>query len=161
MATEPLLIAIAICRSMFAPYAALDAGPSPSSKSLALDFDKSPPPHFQLLSSLRTWNFSIAALTATILLSNVLAVTLVGLFSVTTGKFHDRIQITDYAFPTLQGNFSTPAANMYFIPDEKFLSARLAASASGLTVWSPGSSPVSSTVSSPRPHLWRVLCHRP
>lgn len=117
LTTEPLLIAIATCRYMFAPYAALDAGPTSSPKSLALDFDKSPP-HFQLFRALRTCNFSLAGLTAMILLSNVLAVALVGLFSARTGKFHDRIPVSTYAFPTLLKNFSTPASDMYFLLDE-------------------------------------------
>lgn len=83
-----------------------------------------PPPHFQLFRSLRTWNFPLAGLTATILLSNVLAVALVGLFSATTGKFHDRIPVATYAFPTLLKNFSTPASVRYFLLDESLSNDR-------------------------------------
>lgn len=51
MVIEPVLIVIGTCQCMLAPYHALAPGPALSSKSLTLDYDKSPP-HFQLFNSL-------------------------------------------------------------------------------------------------------------
>lgn len=127
MATEPVLVAVGTCRYMLAPYANLTPGPAPSSKSLALDYDKSPP-HFQLYSSLRTRNFALAALTAAILLSNVLAVALVGLFSATSGTIARKIDIPIFAMPTFGGEFTVPAVEMYYILD-----GVLSGNSSGLT----------------------------
>lgn len=128
MATEPVLVAVATCRYMLAPYAKLTPGPAPSSTSLALDYDKSPP-HFQLFSSLRTRNFALGALSATILLSNVLAVALVGLFSPTSGRFPRTIDIPIYAMPTFAGPFTVPAVEMYYVLD-----GALSGNTTGLTV---------------------------
>lgn len=65
---------------MLSPYQPLLRGPTKSPRSLDLDLDKSPP-HFQLLRALRARDLALALLSAAILLSNVLAVSLSALFS--------------------------------------------------------------------------------
>lgn len=67
---------------MVVPYKALEAGDASYSKSLAVDYDRTPP-HFQLVRALYTRQFTLAALTVAILLSNVLSVALAGLYSST------------------------------------------------------------------------------
>lgn len=114
MAAEPLLVTIATCQCMLAPYIALQAGPTPIQDSLTVDYDKSPP-HFQLLTSLRMGKFALAALTVTILLSNVLAVALAGLFSATTEKVDYTTQVPAYDLPMFDGTFNVPADEMYFV----------------------------------------------
>lgn len=114
MAIEPVLIVIAPCQCVMAPYSALDLGPAVSSRSLALDYDQYPP-HFQLYSSLRTSNLALAGLTTTILLSNVLSVALVGLFSSTTRQFNSTTVVHTYPPPHFQSSFTSPALEMYFI----------------------------------------------
>lgn len=120
MATEPVLLSIAICQSMLAPYKALETGPATSSKSLALDYDRSPP-HFQLFTSLPTGNMAIAALTTAILLSNVLAVALAGLFSESPGQFNMTAEVPTYTTPLIQGTFTELAQEMYYILAEDLL----------------------------------------
>lgn len=65
---------------MVAPYEILRRGHAPSSKTLTIDYDKTPP-HFQTFQALKTGNFGLAALTIAIILANFLAVALGGLFS--------------------------------------------------------------------------------
>ncbi|RPB06372.1 hypothetical protein P167DRAFT_569178, partial [Morchella conica CCBAS932] len=77
---EPLLVSLGSHLCMLAPYTPLLRGPTRASHSLSLDLDKSPP-HFQLLRALRAKHWLIAALSAAILLSNVLAVALSALFT--------------------------------------------------------------------------------
>lgn len=113
MAIEPVLIIIATCQCMMAPYTALDLGPAVSSRSLALDYDQYPP-HFQLYRSLRTGNLALAGLTTTILLSNVLSVALAGLFSSTTRPIYSTTMVHTYPPPQFQSSFTSPAMEMYF-----------------------------------------------
>lgn len=120
MATEPVLLGLAICQSMLAPYKALEPGPATSSKSLALDYDRSPP-HFQLFTSLSTGNLAIAALTTAILLSNVLAVALAGLFTGSPGQFNVIAEVPTYTTPLIQGTFTELAQEMYYILAEDLL----------------------------------------
>lgn len=111
---EPVLITIGICHCMVAPYRTLSARLSKSSESLGLDFERSPP-QFQLLRALRTGHYSIAAMAGSILLSNVLAITLASLIT-TTPRGHDiGIQLQTYSSPAIQGSFTEPAQEMYFL----------------------------------------------
>lgn len=112
---------------MLAPYAALKPGPAPSETSLAIDYDTSPP-HFQLFHSLRTGDRTLAVLITAILLSNVLSVALAGLFSVGVTKLNTTIELANYAAPMINGSFTVPTQEMYFIL-ERELSSDLAAPA--------------------------------
>lgn len=103
---------------MLAPYKVLESGPAASSKSLAVDYDRSPP-HFQLLPSIQSGNVVLAALTVTILLSNVLAVALAGLFSGTPAMFEVTTKVHTYADPKIQGTFTELAHEMYYILAEE------------------------------------------
>ncbi|RPB07990.1 hypothetical protein P167DRAFT_372917 [Morchella conica CCBAS932] len=77
---EPLWVLIGTYACMVAPYEILRPGHAPSSKTLTIDYDKTPP-HFQTFQALKTGNFGLAALTIAIILANFLAVALGGLFS--------------------------------------------------------------------------------
>lgn len=118
MASEPILITIASCQCMLAPYTMLTRGPASSSKALAVDFDKSPP-HFQLLRSLRTRNVPLAALTVAILLCNVLAVALAGLFSGTVRRLDSTTDVASYPAAQIRAGFTLPAQEMYFLLAEQ------------------------------------------
>lgn len=119
MIIEPVLITLGSCACMLAPYKALNRANAPSSSPLAVDYDKSPS-HFQLLRSLRTGNFVLAALSAAILLSNILATAFAGLFSPTTRDFHINTEMQTPTTVTVQGNFTDPAQEMYYVFVEDF-----------------------------------------
>lgn len=118
MAAEPTLTTIASYQCMLAPYTVLTPGPAGSGKSLAVDYDKSPP-HFQLIRALSTVNIPLAALTVSIFLCNVLAVALAGLFSSTTRKLNMTTEVRTHEAPRLQDVFTKPAQEMYFILAEQ------------------------------------------
>lgn len=122
MAAEPIFIAIAICHCMIAPYVMLTQGAPTSSKALAVDFDKSPP-HFQILRSLRTRNVPLAALTGSILLCNLLAVALAGLFSISNRPF-DSTEVVTYPHVRLYRENALPQQEMYHVLAEQ-LSGRV------------------------------------
>lgn len=117
MAAEPIFITIAICQCMIAPYAMLTRGAPTSSKSLAVDFDKSPP-HFQIVRSLRTRNVPLAALTLSILLCNVLTVALAGLFTITQRPL-DNTEVTTYPDAWFMRGISLPEQEMYHVLAEQ------------------------------------------
>lgn len=78
--TEPLWVLIGTYACMVAPYEILRRGRAPSSKTLTIDYDKTPP-HFQTFQALKARNFGLAALTIATILANFLAVAFGGLFS--------------------------------------------------------------------------------
>lgn len=117
VAMEPVIVAIATCQCMLTPYLALKQGPVSSSKSLAVDYDQSPP-HFQPFRSLRTVSLPLAAVTFAILLCNVLAVAMAGLFSATTAEYRTTTEVHTYATPKIYGQFTEPAQEMYFLLHE-------------------------------------------
>lgn len=117
MAAEPIFITIAICQCMIAPYAMLTRGTPTSSEALAVDFDKSPP-HFQIVRSLRTRNIPLAALTLSILLCNVLAVALAGLFTITDRPL-DSTEVVTYPNPIVFTNKILPEQEMYHVLAEQ------------------------------------------
>lgn len=113
MAPSPIMISIASCVCMLGPYTMLArrAGSSP----LTLDFDKSPP-QFQFVRSLRTGHFPLFALDVAILLCNVLAVSLAGLFFTSTSYLDDRpFGVATYPAPILLGGFTDPGYDMYLL----------------------------------------------
>lgn len=75
-----MLTILASYHCMLGPYQTLNQLNAPSSTSLSIDYDKSPP-HFQLVRAIRQKNLPLAALTTALLLSHVLAVAFAGLFS--------------------------------------------------------------------------------
>lgn len=117
MAAEPIFITIAICHCMIAPYAMLTRGVPTDSKALAVDFDKSPP-HFQIVRSLRTRNVPLAAPTVSILLCNVLAVALAGLFSITDLPL-DSTEVVTYPRAIIYTNSILPQQEMYHVLAEQ------------------------------------------
>lgn len=117
MAAEPIFITIAICQCMIAPYAMLTRGTPTSSAALAVDFDKSPP-HFQIVRSLRTRNVPLAALTFSILLCNVLAVALAGLFTITDRPL-DSTEVVTYPDAIVFTNYILPEQEMYHVLAEQ------------------------------------------
>lgn len=115
MAIEPVLILLGSYHCMFGPYKPLLRGRrSLSPKSLAVDFDKSPP-HFQLLRALDTGNTALAALTVAILLSNVLSVAFSGIFSATATEFRIGVSVLKSDNATVNATFEVPAQEMYYI----------------------------------------------
>ncbi|KAI5851710.1 hypothetical protein DFP73DRAFT_166430 [Morchella snyderi] len=72
---EPLRVLIGTYACMVAPYEILRRGHAPSSKTLTIDYDKTPP-HFQTFQALKTGNFGLAVLTIAIILANFLPVAL-------------------------------------------------------------------------------------
>lgn len=108
MIIEPALVSLGSCHCMLGPYKALKGGHARSSVSLAVDFDRSPP-HFQLLRSLRSMNFTLAGLTIAILLSNVLAVAFAGLFSAVAEQVQTSKNLT------INEGFGGFGSEMYYI----------------------------------------------
>lgn len=107
MLVEPFLVVIGSYSSMIGPYKALDCTNGVGcAKSLALDYDKSPP-HFQLIQSLKGGNLPLCALSIAILMANVLAVTLAGLFSRAN-------QAQPFHIPSIAHGFQTPAQEVYY-----------------------------------------------
>lgn len=102
IAVEPLLVAIASSYCMLTPYEKLRRRNASSKDSLSVDYDKSPP-HFQLARTLRAGDIELAALTAAILLSNVLAVALSGLFSLTYSDAMISHDVQTTGIPTMKG----------------------------------------------------------
>lgn len=127
---ETLLIVLGSCHCMIGPYKALRGGPyktlrngpykalhngsAPSSASLSVDYDKSPP-HFQFVRALRAGNLTLAALSAAILLSNVLAVAFAGLFSPTIATFSVATEVRTTTAPIIKGQFTEPTQEMYYV----------------------------------------------
>lgn len=118
MAIEPILITLGSSQCMIAPYKALKRGRAPSSKSLTINYDKSPP-HFQLLRSLRTGNYVLTALTIAIFLANVLAVALVGLYSAADAGVQMPSSLK------ISGLFKTPGKEMYYLLDKHLAGSSL------------------------------------
>lgn len=118
MAAEPILISIASGQCMLAPYMMLARGVGGSAKALAVEYDQSPP-QFQILRSLRTRNGPIAALTVAILLCNVLAVALAGLFLGSVRMADGSIELTTYPAARICAGFTLPAQDMYFLLAEQ------------------------------------------
>lgn len=114
--SDPILIAIATCQCMMAPYTML-ARPT-SWKALTVDFDKSPP-HFQIIRSIRTRNGPLALLTISILLCDVLAVALAGLFSVTERMLNSSTVVVTYPAVKIKSGFTLPAQEVYFLLAEQ------------------------------------------
>lgn len=88
---------------MLAPYEKLRRRNSPSKHSLSVDYDKSPP-HFQLARTVRAGDIGLAALTTAILLSNVLAVAVSGLFSLSNAEFNIIQDFKTTGIPTMKGD---------------------------------------------------------
>lgn len=103
IAVEPILVAVASSYCMLAPYEKLRRRYAPSKHSLAVDYDKSPP-HFQLARTMRARDLGLAALTIAILLSNVLAVALAGLFSLSATSFTKIRDVETTGIPIMKGN---------------------------------------------------------
>lgn len=103
IAVEPTLVAVASSYCMLAPYEKLRRRYALSKHSLAVDYDKSPP-HFQLARTMRARDVGLAALTIAILLSNVLAVALSGLFSLSYASLNVLRDIETSGIPIMKGN---------------------------------------------------------
>lgn len=86
---------------MVGPYETLCRGRAPSQKSLALDYDKTPP-HFQLFQSLKAKNIALVTLTIAIFLVNVLVVTFAGLFSTRDIKFETPTESSRLVAPPIR-----------------------------------------------------------
>lgn len=117
MVSDPILIAIATCQYMLAPYRILTHGPPASWKILTIDYDKSPP-HFQIVRFLRTKNFPLAALAVSILLCKVLAVALAGLFSVTVRNVDILVEVSTPTPPFIAERFKPLNQEMYYLFEE-------------------------------------------
>ncbi|KAH0607813.1 uncharacterized protein H6S33_002847 [Morchella sextelata] len=111
MAIEPVLVTLGASHAMIAPYRALTRGRAYASRSVTIDYDKSPP-HFQLIRSLRSGNYILASLTLSILLSNVLAVALVGLYYASAASV-----VTPYSLKVI-GDFNATGNEMYYLFDK-------------------------------------------
>lgn len=103
ISVEPILVAVATSYCMLAPYEKLRRRNSPSKHSLSVDYDKSPP-HFQLARTVRAGDIGLAALTTAILLSNVLAVAVSGLFSLSYADFNISHDIETTGVPVVKGD---------------------------------------------------------
>ncbi|KAI5847631.1 hypothetical protein DFP73DRAFT_583419 [Morchella snyderi] len=108
LSIEPLLVSLGSHLCMLAPYSRLLRGPTRASRSLSLDLDKSPP-HFQLLRALRAKHWLVAALSAAILLSNVLAVALSALFTPNTGELVKSVTVDAPVSAAVTGGFEGKA----------------------------------------------------
>jgi hypothetical protein len=117
MAIEPLLVLLGAYACMVGPYETLKKGlgQARSSRSLVLDYDKSPP-HFQLWQSLRVRNFVLSALTIAILAVNFLAVALGGLFSSSSELFMVTDDLDRFTTPRLHKRFQTIPATLKVRP---------------------------------------------
>lgn len=122
MAAEPIIASITSWVCMLVPYTLLARKTSCNPSALTLDFDKSPP-HFQFVRSIRTRHFPLAALNIAILLCNVLAVVLAGLFSESTVGVDVPWPVETYPTPTLRG-FTVPRQDMYCTLAEYFRNPR-------------------------------------
>lgn len=104
ISVEPILVTVASSYCMLAPYERLRRRNSLSKHSLSVDYDKSPP-HFQLARTMRAGDIGLAALTTAILLSNVLAVAVSGLFSLSYADFNISHDVETTGIPTMKGDF--------------------------------------------------------
>ncbi|KAI5797348.1 hypothetical protein DFH27DRAFT_100073 [Peziza echinospora] len=104
-ALEPLLVTVASTHCMLWPYGMLRraADATGGYAALALDFDRSPP-HFQLARALRARQLPLAALSAAILVANLLAISLAALFSPAT--YQARVP-AELVAPAMYGNEAT------------------------------------------------------
>lgn len=84
MSIEPLWIELGTYACMIMPYETLRKGNARSSQSLTIDYDGMPP-LMQLLPALKARNPILVTLVLAILLTNLLAVALAGMFSPITG----------------------------------------------------------------------------
>lgn len=114
---------------MIMPYETLRKGNARTSQSLTIDYDDMPP-HLQLLSALKTRNPILVIIILAILLTNLLAVALSGLFSPTAGS--EVISTNTSRMEIFQSAYSWG----YTLRDEAFylLLAKLSGS-TGLAPW--------------------------
>lgn len=101
---------------MLGPYDMLHRGHAESAMSLAINFDKSPP-HFQQLRSLRAGHLTLAALTTSVMLANILAVALASLFSPSTVRLSISMDVETFGTPVVRKTYSEPAITMYYTLD--------------------------------------------
>lgn len=98
---------------MLGPYKALHLGKAKSDRSLGLDYDRSPP-HFQILRSIRSRDFAVGGLSIALLLSNVLATALAGLFSLKSVNSIVELEVAGFGEPMVTGGFTVPAEEMCY-----------------------------------------------
>lgn len=111
-AMEPILVCIGSANCMLSPYQALLSGRA-TAKVLTVDYDKSPP-HFQFLRSMKAKNYKLAALSVAILLSNLFAIALTGLFSPTRVNLHLTTDVEVPTALTVTGGFLEDTHEMYY-----------------------------------------------
>lgn len=102
----PLLTTLGSYYSMFRPYTPLRHAHAKSERSLSVDYDKSPP-HFQVFHALRSGDLTLAALALAILLSQVLAVALSGVFYPMTTPSSIIVPLTSLGEPILKSDFGS------------------------------------------------------
>ncbi|KAL0635400.1 hypothetical protein Q9L58_005608 [Maublancomyces gigas] len=85
MLIAPFWTELGMYACMIMPYETLRKGSARSSQSLTVDYDGMPP-HLQLVRALQTRNPILVIIILAILLTNLLAVSLSGLFSLTAGS---------------------------------------------------------------------------
>lgn len=112
---DPILKMLASYHCMLGPYQTLNQRNAPSSSTLSIDYDKSPP-HFQLLRSLHYGNFPLAALTAALVVSRVLPIAFAGLFSAIAVELQDN-STAAIVYPTFgfTGPIQGISLEMYYI----------------------------------------------
>lgn len=108
---EPFLVTLGSYHCMFGPYKLLRRGAN-RRRTLCLDYDKSPP-HFQMVRSLRSRNFTLAALCFAILLSNVFGSALSGMFSSSIAYTTYNLQGKSYGTPILLEGFAAREFEIY------------------------------------------------
>lgn len=124
MLVEPAWVVLGSYACMVGPYEILSraSGKRKSTKSLALDYDKTPP-HFQLWQAVKVGNFVLFAITIAILLANLLAVAFGGLFSPNAHEFKITQEMNRFSAPLIVQNISDvtdwgyikPRPEMYYI----------------------------------------------
>lgn len=112
---DPMLKILASYHCMMSPYQTLNLHNAPSSSTLSIDYDKSPP-HFQLMRSLHHRNFPLAALTAALVVGRLLPIAFAGLFSATGVEVSDNAT-NGIVYPTFgfTGPIEGISLEMYYI----------------------------------------------
>lgn len=110
---EPALASIGAANCMLGPYQALLEGRG-TAKSLTIDYDKSPP-HFQFMRSVKAKNFKLAALSMAILLANLFAVALTGLFSPIRIPLEISTRVSSPSTLSVAGEFLDNTHDMYYL----------------------------------------------
>lgn len=113
-AVEPLLVTLGSFYCMVGPYKIMNQRRRETTLAMVLDFDQAPP-HFQLWNSFRTRDTALGALTVCILLANVLAVALAGMFTITNEDFQISVDVEHFTAPAIKAGFTVPVAQEYYV----------------------------------------------